>query len=58
MPKKAIIIPGSTDANLGDQALVWETISIINDVNEYDEILIVDGGSNHEERTQQTSAQS
>ena len=32
MKKKAIIIPGNTDLNRGDQALVWETIRLVEDV--------------------------
>lgn len=32
MKKKVIIIPGNTDLNRGDQALVWETIRLVEDV--------------------------
>ena len=32
MIKKIIIIPGNTDLNRGDQALVWETIRLVEDV--------------------------
>lgn len=30
--KKVILIPSNTDLNRGDQALVWESIRIIEDV--------------------------
>lgn len=34
--KKAIIIPSNTDLNRGDQALVWESIKLVEDVYEKD----------------------
>lgn len=38
---KALIVPGVTDNNKGDQALVWETYRLIKDTNLFDEINIV-----------------
>lgn len=32
MKKKVIIVPGNTDLNRGDQALVWETIRLVEEV--------------------------
>lgn len=36
MMKKAIIIPSNTDLNRGDQALVWESVKLVEDVYEKD----------------------
>lgn len=30
--EKVLIIPGNTDLNRGDQALVWETINLVEDI--------------------------
>ncbi len=48
--KKVILIPGNTDLNRGDQALVWESVRLIEDV--YDgnvEIQLLAAGDNEKE---------
>ena len=47
---KAIIVPGVTDLNKGDQALVWESHRLIADTGLYNEILIMNSGDTREER--------
>lgn len=47
---KAIIVPGVTDLNKGDQALVWESHRLIADTGLYNEILILNSGDTPEER--------
>jgi len=46
----AIIVPGVTDLNKGDQALVWESWRLAKDTGLYDEIYILDAGDTIEER--------
>lgn len=46
----AIIVPGVTDLNKGDQALVWESWRLAKDTSLYDTVYIVDAGENAEER--------
>lgn len=46
----AIIVPGVTDLNKGDQALVWESWRLAKDTGLYDEVYILDLGDNEEER--------
>src|SRR5690554_1758086 len=48
---KAIIVPGVTDLNKGDQALVWESHRLVKDTNLYDEIYILDAGDTPEEKS-------
>src|SRR5690606_1456759 len=48
--KKAIIVPGVTDLNKGDQALVWESHRLVKDTGLYGEILILNSGDTAEER--------
>ncbi|MGJ1205954.1 polysaccharide pyruvyl transferase family protein [Sphingobacterium lactis] len=47
---KAIIVPGVTDLNKGDQALVWESHRLVNDTGLYSEIFILNSGDTEEER--------
>ncbi len=47
---KAIIVPGVTDLNKGDQALVWESHRLINDANLYKDIFILNSGDTVEEK--------
>ena len=47
---KAIIVPGVTDLNKGDQALVWEAHRLIKDTNLYDKVYILSSGSTEEEK--------
>jgi len=46
----AIIVPGVTDLNKGDQALVWESWRLVKDTGLYDEVFILDAGDNDEEK--------
>ena len=46
----AIIVPGVTDLNKGDQALVWESWRLAKDTGLYDEVYILDAGDTTEER--------
>lgn len=47
----AIIVPGVTDLNKGDQALVWESWRLAKDTGLYDEVYILDAGDTDEERS-------
>lgn len=47
---KAIIVPGVTDLNKGDQALVWESHRLVKDTGLYNEIYILDSGDTEEEK--------
>lgn len=47
---KAIIVPGVTDLNKGDQALVWESHRLVKDTGLYDEIYILNSGDTEDER--------
>jgi colanic acid/amylovoran biosynthesis protein len=48
--RTAIIVPGVTDLNKGDQALVWETHRLVQDTNCFDQIFIVSTGDTPQER--------
>lgn len=47
--KKYIIIPGNTDLNRGDQALVWETINIFKELEKDSEYYVLESGNTTEE---------
>lgn len=49
--KKVVIVPFNTDLNRGDQALVWETARVINDVYKPEpvEIYVLESGNTQEE---------
>jgi colanic acid/amylovoran biosynthesis protein len=47
---KAIIVPGVTDLNKGDQALVWESHRLIKDTGLYNDIYILNSGDTEEEK--------
>jgi colanic acid/amylovoran biosynthesis protein len=47
---KAIIVPGVTDLNKGDQALVWESVRLVEELNYFDDISILDNGDTDEEK--------
>ncbi|WP_394907281.1 polysaccharide pyruvyl transferase family protein [uncultured Mesonia sp.] len=47
---KAIIVPGVSDLNKGDQALVWESHRLVKDTGLYNEIFILNSGDNEEEK--------
>ena len=46
---KAIIVPGVTDMNKGDQALVWESYRLAKDTQLFEDIKIVSNGDTPEE---------
>lgn len=46
---KAVIVPGVTDLNKGDQALVWESHRLVKDTNLFDDIYILTNGDTPEE---------
>ena len=48
--RSAIIVPGVTDLNKGDQALVWETHRLVHDMQCFDQIYIVSTGDTAQER--------
>jgi colanic acid/amylovoran biosynthesis protein len=48
--RTAIIVPGVTDLNKGDQALVWETHRLVHDMQCFDQIYIVSTGDTPQER--------
>lgn len=47
--KEIIIIPGCTDLNRGDQALVWETAELIKAVNSDTNFTVLESGTNPED---------
>src|SRR5690554_266489 len=47
---KAIIVPGVTDLNKGDQALVWESHRLVKDTGLFSEIFILNSGDTEEEK--------
>lgn len=47
---KAIIVPGVTDLNKGDQALVWESHRLVKDTKLFKEIYILNSGDTEEEK--------
>ncbi|WP_447951902.1 polysaccharide pyruvyl transferase family protein [Chryseobacterium koreense] len=52
---KAIIVPGVTDLNKGDQALVWESHHLAFDTGLFEQIFIVDSGETQKEKELLTS---
>jgi len=43
MKKRVVLIPGNTDLNRGDQALVWESVNVIKDIFENPEVILMKG---------------
>lgn len=58
--KKIIIVPGNTDLNRGDQALIWESVRLVKEVyGPETEIFLIESGNNREDvrlQTWQTAA--
>ena len=50
-----VIVPGSTDLNRGDQALLWETARVINDASPGTRVFLIDHGDTDEELELQVS---
>ncbi len=55
MENKILIIPGNTDLNRGDQALVWESIKLIADLKSPLKVYLYNSGANQKEAQLQKS---
>ncbi|AWH85133.1 hypothetical protein HYN59_08355 [Flavobacterium album] len=53
MKNKILVVPGNTDLNRGDQALVWESIRVFEDVFPNLEVYLYESGANEKEKTLQ-----
>jgi len=49
-------VPGCTDANKGDQALIWETIESIKAAGGIDEVVLIGSAEMSDQCEQQTRA--
>ncbi len=49
---KAIIIPGINDMNKGDQALIWESVRLVEDLGLFDTVKVLANGDTPEEMEQ------
>lgn len=50
MKNKILVVPGNTDLNRGDQALVWESIRVFEDVLPNLQVYLYESGANEEEK--------
>lgn len=50
MKNKILVVPGNTDLNRGDQALVWESIRVFEDVLPNLEVYLYESGANEREK--------
>lgn len=50
MKNKILVVPGNTDLNRGDQALVWESIRLFEDIYPNLEVYLYESGSNQKEK--------
>jgi colanic acid/amylovoran biosynthesis protein len=55
MKNKILVVPGNTDLNRGDQALVWESIRLFEDLYPNLEVYLYESGSTIEEKNLQKS---
>lgn len=55
MKNKILIVPGNTDLNRGDQALVWESIRLFEDLYPNLDVYLYESGSNKQEKELQKS---
>jgi colanic acid/amylovoran biosynthesis protein len=55
MKNKILVVPGNTDLNRGDQALVWESIRLFEDLYPNLEVYLYESGSTLEEKNLQKS---
>jgi len=46
---RALVVPGVTDMNKGDQALVWESVRVAQDTELFDSVYILSSGDTEEE---------
>jgi colanic acid/amylovoran biosynthesis protein len=53
MKNKILVVPGNTDLNRGDQALVWESIRVFEDVLPDLQVYLYESGANEKEKTLQ-----
>ncbi|WP_297333602.1 polysaccharide pyruvyl transferase family protein [Flavobacterium sp.] len=53
MKNKILVVPGNTDLNRGDQALVWESIRVFEDVFPDLQVYLYESGANEREKTLQ-----
>jgi colanic acid/amylovoran biosynthesis protein len=53
MKKKILVVPGNTDLNRGDQALVWESIRLFENVLPDLQVYLYESGANEREKTLQ-----
>lgn len=49
MKKKMLVVPGNTDLNRGDQALVWESINVMKEIIPDIEVYLYNAGANEDE---------
>jgi|SRR5690554_1146655 len=50
MKNKILVVPGNTDLNRGDQALVWESIRLFEDIYPQLEVYLYESGANQKEK--------
>lgn len=50
MVNKILVVPGNTDLNRGDQALVWESIRIMENVLPNPQVYLYESGANEQEK--------
>lgn len=55
MKNKILVVPGNTDLNRGDQALVWESIRLFEDLYPNLEVYLYESGSTQKEKDLQKS---
>ncbi|HPQ21756.1 MAG TPA: polysaccharide pyruvyl transferase family protein [Saprospiraceae bacterium] len=48
--KKILVVPGNTDLNRGDQALIWESIRLLEDIYTNLEVYLYESGASDKER--------
>ncbi len=54
MGKKYLVIPGNTDLNRGDQALIWESIRLFEEIEEKSTFYLLESGNTKDEIEQQS----
>ena len=55
MKNKILVVPGNTDLNRGDQALVWESIRLFEDIYPDLEVYLYESGATQKEKNLQKS---
>ncbi|MCX7548866.1 polysaccharide pyruvyl transferase family protein [Xanthomarina sp. F1114] len=53
MKNRILVVPGNTDLNRGDQALVWESIRLFEDIYPNPEVYLYESGATQEEKNLQ-----